>query len=137
MLYIYSRQEPSYYRITPAHDTIDMSSYQYWQLPKPTERTGFETLSLQTGSTSALKPKPNQVVVRVHAVSLNYRDLIIAKNKYPLYLKDGPVIPTSDGAGVVEAVGEDVQEWKAGDRVVGIFIVSASRCSGAIIRGAV
>lgn len=101
-----------------------MSSYQFWQLPKPSERSDFSKLSLQSASTSSLKPKPTQVVVKIHAVSLNYRDLIIAKNQYPLMLKDGPLIPASDGAGVVESVGEDVADWKAGDRVAGIFTVS-------------
>ena len=101
-----------------------MSSYQFWQLPKPSERSDFSKLSLQSASTSSLKPKPTQVVVKIHAVSLNYRDLIIAKNQYPLMLKDGPLIPASDGAGVVESVGEDVTDWKSGDRVAGIFTVS-------------
>ncbi|CAO1632346.1 unnamed protein product [Sympodiomycopsis kandeliae] len=107
-----------------------MSSYQYWQLPKPAERKDFNNLTLQNGSTSSLKPKRHEVVVKVHAVSLNYRDLIIAKNQYPLALKDDAVIPVSDGAGVVEAIGEDVDDWKAGDRVVGIF--TADHLYGAV-----
>lgn len=98
-----------------------MTSYQYWQLPQLDQRGDFNKLTLQSGSTSSLKPKENHVLVKVHAVSLNYRDLIIAKNQYPLSLQETPLIPASDGAGVVEAVGEGVEEWKAGDRVAGIF----------------
>jgi NADPH:quinone reductase-like Zn-dependent oxidoreductase len=59
---------------------------------------------------------PREVRVRVHAASLNYRDLItvnIGVNR--------KLIPLSDGAGVVEDVGEEVVHLKRGDRVVGLF----------------
>jgi NADPH:quinone reductase-like Zn-dependent oxidoreductase len=59
---------------------------------------------------------PREVRVRVHAASLNYRDLItvnIGVNR--------ELIPLSDGAGVVEDVGEEVVHLKRGDRVVGLF----------------
>lgn len=86
------------------------------------QRTGFSDLKLKSGDIP--KPSPTQVLIKVHAVSLNYRDLIIAQNKYPLYLKDGDIIPVSDGAGEIIEVGEKVQsegKWKKGDRVMGIF----------------
>ena len=49
------------------------------------------------------KPGHGQVVVRMHAMSLNYRDLIIAKSA--MGKREKPVIPVSDGAGEVVAVG--------------------------------
>ncbi|MEJ7713534.1 MAG: NAD(P)-dependent alcohol dehydrogenase [Pyrinomonadaceae bacterium] len=64
---------------------------------------------------------PTQIVVRVRAVSLNYRDLLIVKGLYnprmPL-----PRVPLSDGAGEVVAIGEAVTRVKVGDRVAGIFM---------------
>ena len=53
-------------------------------------------------------------------MSLNYRDLIIPKGKYPFGVADG-VIPGSDGAGLVVAVGEQVTRFQAGDKVVTLF----------------
>ena len=55
--------------------------------------------------------KAGEAVVRIVAASLNYRDLLQAK------FSRGH-IPLSDGAGVIEIVGADVEGWKAGDRVV-------------------
>lgn len=66
-------------------------------------------------------PGPGEVLVRVHAVSLNYRDLLVAKGLYNPKMQL-PRIPCSDGAGEVEAVGEGVTAWKRGDRVAGIFM---------------
>src|SRR5439155_18077237 len=61
-----------------------------------------------------------EVLVRVRAASLNYRDLMIARNLY-----GGPpredLVALSDGAGEVAAVGPGVTRWKAGDRVAGAY----------------
>jgi NADPH:quinone reductase-like Zn-dependent oxidoreductase len=65
-------------------------------------------------------PGPGQVLVRVRAVSLNYRDLMTVEGKYNPRQKL-PLIPLSDGAGEVVAVGGGVTRVKAGDRVCGIF----------------
>jgi len=62
-----------------------------------------------------------QVLVRFHAASLNYRDLMMVNGIYNPKLKM-PVVPVSDGAGEVVAVGGDVTKWKAGDRVMPIFM---------------
>ena len=61
---------------------------------------------------------PKDVVIRVHAVSLNHRDIAMLKEgKYPsTYIPDG--IPTSDFAGEIVAVGNKVQKFGVGDRVV-------------------
>jgi NADPH:quinone reductase-like Zn-dependent oxidoreductase len=66
-------------------------------------------------------PGPGQVVVAVKAVSLNYRDLMVARGQYnprmPL-----PRVPCSDCAGQVVAVGDGVASVKVGDRVCGTFM---------------
>src|SRR5215470_8201019 len=67
------------------------------------------------------KPAAGEVLVRIHAVSLNYRDLLIAQGRYARGLKL-PLIPLSDGAGEVIAVGPGVTRAQRGDRVAGIFM---------------
>jgi NADPH:quinone reductase-like Zn-dependent oxidoreductase len=62
-------------------------------------------------------PKPHEALVRLRAVSLNYRDLLIVQGKYNPRMKL-PRIPVSDGAGEVVSVGAEVTAWKPGDRVV-------------------
>ena len=67
------------------------------------------------------EPGPGQVLVRIHAISFNYRDLMMVKGLYNPKLKL-PRIPCSDGAGEVVALGPGVTAWKPGDRVAGIFM---------------
>jgi NADPH:quinone reductase-like Zn-dependent oxidoreductase len=70
------------------------------------------------------RPEPQlnygQVLIRVKATSLNYRDLLVAEGAYGSGVKY-PLIPMSDGAGEVVATGEGVTRVKIGDRVAGIF----------------
>jgi NADPH:quinone reductase-like Zn-dependent oxidoreductase len=66
------------------------------------------------------EPAAGEVLVRVRAVSLNYRDLITLHAQRPGNLPP-PLVPCSDGAGEVVAVGAGVSRWKVGDRVAGIF----------------
>jgi NADPH:quinone reductase-like Zn-dependent oxidoreductase len=68
------------------------------------------------------RPGPGQVVVRVRANALNYRDQGVIKGVYG-YTKF-PVIPMSDGAGEVTEVGPGVTQFKVGDRVAGTFFVN-------------
>lgn len=63
-------------------------------------------------------PDPGQIRVRIHASSLNFHDLGVVSGQMPT--ADGR-IPLSDGAGVVEAIGEGVQDFAVGDRVVSTF----------------
>jgi NADPH:quinone reductase-like Zn-dependent oxidoreductase len=63
-------------------------------------------------------PGPGQIRVRLHASSLNYHDYAVALGAIPA--ADGR-IPMSDGAGVVEAVGDGVSEFAMGDAVVSGF----------------
>jgi NADPH:quinone reductase-like Zn-dependent oxidoreductase len=67
------------------------------------------------------RPGPGQVLVRVRACSLNYRDLMMVKGLYNPKLKL-PITPLSDGAGEVAEVGEGVTRVKLGDRVAGAFM---------------
>lgn len=66
------------------------------------------------------KPGPGEVLVGMRAASLNYRDLIITRGGYARNNRC-PVIPLSDGAGEVLAVGEGVTRFQPGDRVVNCF----------------
>lgn len=68
------------------------------------------------------KPGPRQVLVRVRATSLNYRDLITIEGSYARAAPKPDLIPLSDGAGEVVAVGPGVGRVKAGDRVAGCFM---------------
>lgn len=63
-------------------------------------------------------PGPGEIRVRLHASSLNYHDYQVAA--FPNRVADQR-IPMSDGAGVVEAVGEGVSDLAVGDRVVSVF----------------
>jgi NADPH:quinone reductase-like Zn-dependent oxidoreductase len=83
--------------------------------------SSFGVDSLEFVERSTPQPGPGEVLVRVHAISLNYRDLLMVKGLYNPKLKL-PRIPCSDGAGEVAAVGEGVTRWKTGDRVAGIFM---------------
>ncbi len=65
-------------------------------------------------------PGPGQVLVRLRAASLNYRDLLTVEGKYNPKQKL-PLIPCSDGAGEVVAVGEGVTRVRPNDRVCPIF----------------
>lgn len=66
------------------------------------------------------RPGPGQVLVRVRAASLNYRDLMSARGLYGTPLKED-LVAVSDGAGDVVALGEGVRRWKVGDRVCGAY----------------
>ncbi|SDM28401.1 zinc-dependent alcohol dehydrogenase family protein [Sediminibacillus halophilus] len=61
-----------------------------------------------------------EVLVKVKATSLNYRDLAMVHNDYPGGVADN-LIPLSDGAGEIVAVGEGVRRFQVGDRVAGNF----------------
>ncbi|GJE89034.1 NAD(P)-dependent alcohol dehydrogenase [Phanerochaete sordida] len=66
------------------------------------------------------QPGPTEVLVKVHAVSLNFRDLIIAQGTYP-GPKHAGLVPCSDMAGEIVARGAAVTEWAVGDRVAANF----------------
>ncbi|PCH42350.1 GroES-like protein [Wolfiporia cocos MD-104 SS10] len=86
-----------------------------YRLPKV---DGFHNLTLQEAPLRT--PKSSEVLVKIHAVSFQYRDLIVAKGQYPLSQKENPV-PGPDMAGEIIATGGDVKGWKVGDRVCANF----------------
>jgi NADPH:quinone reductase-like Zn-dependent oxidoreductase len=86
-----------------------------WQL---SEEAGID--KMQQCDVDELVPQAGEVLVRMRAASLNYRDLIIARGEAGLKNLQGRV-PLSDGAGEVVSVGAGVTQWKAGDRVAGTF----------------
>jgi NADPH:quinone reductase-like Zn-dependent oxidoreductase len=85
-----------------------------WQLKK----SGRENLHIVESPTS--QPGAGEILVRTRAVSLNYRDKLVIENKYPLPVSY-PLVPGSDLAGEVVAVGSGVSRFKAGDQVVSHF----------------
>src|SRR5512143_1799717 len=66
-------------------------------------------------------PGPGEVVVRMKASSLNYRDLVVPERGYGRYTGTLPLIPVSDGVGVVAAAGPGVRRVAPGDRVCPTF----------------
>jgi len=67
------------------------------------------------------RPDPGEVVVRMRAWSLNYRDFMVAKGRYMGGALQAPAIPLSDGAGEIAAVGDGVTGLAVGDRVQSSF----------------
>src|SRR5690606_13395409 len=81
-----------------------------------TDFSGFERVERDVP-----KPGPRDVLVRMRAASLNFRDIAIVGGKYIGEPLARDTIPLSDGAGEVEAVGPEVKRFKPGDRVVAAF----------------
>jgi NADPH:quinone reductase-like Zn-dependent oxidoreductase len=87
-----------------------------YQLPRT---DGIDALT--RAETPTPSPRRGQVLVRIHAASLNYRDLLIITGRYGRAAIRPGLVPLSDGAGEVVEVGPDVTRFKTGDRVAGIF----------------
>ena len=68
-------------------------------------------------------PGPGEVRIRMHAASLNFRDLLLLTGRYPIG-HDEPVVPLSDGAGEVVLIGKGVTRVKVGDRVTATTITN-------------
>ncbi|HEX3349344.1 MAG TPA: NAD(P)-dependent alcohol dehydrogenase [Acetobacteraceae bacterium] len=88
-----------------------------YRLPEP---GSIDNLRLEEAADP--KPGPFEVLVRVRATSLNYRDLSIARGAYGRGGHRPNLVPLSDGAGEVAVVGAGVTRVKPGDRVAGIFM---------------
>ena len=78
---------------------------------------GLDQLQITEGPEPG-EPGPGELRVRIHASSLNFHDYAVVAGAIPT--EDGR-IPMADGAGVVEAVGAEVSEFKVGDHVVSTF----------------
>jgi NADPH:quinone reductase-like Zn-dependent oxidoreductase len=94
---------------------------------------GFGLENLRMIDRPVPEPGIGQVRVKIKAVSLNYRDLLLVQGKYNPR-QTFPVIPASDCAGVVDAVGPGVDTWSPGDRVVNQFI--ENWMAGPVVPGA-
>lgn len=70
------------------------------------------------------RPGAGEVLVRLRAASLNYRDLIAIEGGYGSQQKRSDLVPLSDGAGDIVDLGPGVTRWRVGDRVVGCFFAS-------------
>lgn len=66
-------------------------------------------------------PGPDEVVIRIHATSLNYRDYLIATDNYSTAPLEDDLVLLSDGAGEVVEIGRNVDRFAVGDRVAGTF----------------
>src|SRR6266576_3232701 len=75
---------------------------------------GPDVLRLEEVATP--RPAPGEVLVRIHAIGVNPVETYIRAGTYAR-LPALPYTPGNDGAGVVEQIGSDVTEFKAGDRV--------------------
>lgn len=88
-----------------------------WVIPAP---KGIASLTLVDRPEPA--PARGQLLVQVRATSLNYRDLITVEGAYARAAPKPDLVPLSDGAGEVVAVGPGVTRFKVGDRVAGCFM---------------
>ncbi|HZH25615.1 MAG TPA: NAD(P)-dependent alcohol dehydrogenase [Azospirillaceae bacterium] len=84
------------------------------------ELSGFGLENLRIVERPPPRPGHGEVRVRVRAVSLNYRDVLLVRGVYNPR-QAFPVVPCSDAAGEVDAVGPGVSAWQPGDRVVNSF----------------
>lgn len=80
---------------------------------------GIDTIRIEDQPTPA--PGPGEVLVRLRAATLNFRDLIMAKGLIPGIAKGPELVPLSCAAGTIEAVGDGVTMAKPGDRVMPTF----------------
>ncbi|KAK4580457.1 hypothetical protein LTR86_000660 [Recurvomyces mirabilis] len=87
----------------------------------PSKGAGYDKLSEH--SEPVPKPQAHEVLLKIHATTLNYRDIVIANGGYPFPVKDN-VVPLSDAAGTIEEVGEAVQGLKKGDWAISNFDIT-------------
>ena len=91
------------------------TTLQRWQF------TDFGLEHLTRSEAPVPAPGPGQILVQVEAASLNYRDLLLARNTYR-WAPALPFVPGSDMSGTVLAVGEGVRRWRGGERVISTFV---------------
>jgi NADPH:quinone reductase-like Zn-dependent oxidoreductase len=80
-------------------------------------RDSFGLGNLKLAERPTPEPQPDEVLIRLHAASLNFRDLLVVQGKYNPRMKL-PRVPLSDAAGEIVSVGAKVTGWKPGDRIV-------------------
>jgi NADPH:quinone reductase-like Zn-dependent oxidoreductase len=87
----------------------------------PSKGAGYE--KLEQVSEPIPKPQAHEVLLKIHATTLNYRDIVIADGGYPFPVKDN-VVPLSDGAGTIEEVGAAVTGLTKGDWAIVNFDIT-------------
>jgi len=92
------------------------TTQKQWQLQK----TGDAPLVLKLVDAPVRQPGEHEVLLRVHATSLNRRDIYVKAGQYRGEMKPN-LVPLSDGAGEVVALGSGTKRFKKGDRVAAIF----------------
>jgi NADPH:quinone reductase-like Zn-dependent oxidoreductase len=102
--------------IVPAQEPIPQMQQQYRMF----RGRLFHSYDLKLVEAPVPRPGPFEVLVKVRAVSLNHRDLYIAKGYYPMKPRKS-LVPLSDGAGEVVSIGGNVTRFKIGDRVAAIY----------------
>ena len=93
------------------------ATQQQYQFVRPGSQGPF---TLQQVQVPVPQPGAHQVLIRVHATSLNRRDIFVMRGQYPVGTRRS-LVPLSDGAGEVVATGSAVRRFKVGDRVAGAF----------------
>jgi NADPH2:quinone reductase len=81
------------------------------------EKFGDAADVLKVGEMDAPAPAPGEVLVRLHTSGVNPSDVKKRAGSFPDLLDGGPVVPNSDGAGIIEAVGDGVDSTRVGERV--------------------
>jgi NADPH:quinone reductase-like Zn-dependent oxidoreductase len=85
------------------------------------QKGGINISSLKLVECDTPEPADTEILIRVHAASINYRDHAIVSGKYFGGALQRDTVPLSDGAGEVVAAGNAVSRFKPGDRVIGNF----------------
>ena len=86
-----------------------MLSYRVWEHGAPS--------TMKIDKLDSLRPGPDEIVIGVKAVGINYPDVLVISGKYQV-LPPKPFTPGKDLAGIVKSVGVNVKGFKAGDRVM-------------------
>jgi NADPH:quinone reductase-like Zn-dependent oxidoreductase len=83
--------------------------------------TSIEQLVLEDDAAIPV-PRPDEVLIKVHAVSLNRRDQILLSGQFGAAAED--FVAVSDGAGEIAVLGQDVTGWAVGDKVISVYYPS-------------
>ena len=84
-------------------------------------RDGWDPANLTLAERPDPTPAADEVLVRLKAAALSYRDTLVVRRGYGRYSGELPLIPVSQGAGEIIALGDDIGGWERGDRVCPLF----------------
>jgi NADPH:quinone reductase-like Zn-dependent oxidoreductase len=95
--------------------TFTMTTQRVFRLP---QRTSIH--DLQVSNEEVPSPTSQEVLIRIKSVALNFRDFAVSTGKYPFPVKDN-VVPGSDLSGEVVSIGDRVEGFSKGDKVIASF----------------